>query len=80
MSFEGTRLEARFVIGTSTSKEMQMKRTIAYLSIMLALTVVAFSQTSLQNQAKAGCCANCCPAGCAQHCCDGCSGSCCKGK
>jgi hypothetical protein len=80
MSLKGTPLEARFVNRTSTSKEIQMKRTIAYLSIMLALTVVAFSQTSQLKQAKAGCCPTCCPNGCGQHCSDGCAGSCCKGK
>jgi hypothetical protein len=57
-----------------------MKRTIAYLSIMLALTVVAFGQTSQLKQAKSGCCAGCCPDGCTQHCCAQCDGSCCLGK
>ena len=57
-----------------------MKRTIAYLSLMLALTVVAFGQTSQQKQAKAGCCPTCCPDGCTQHCCDHCDGTCCPKK
>jgi hypothetical protein len=57
-----------------------MKSTIVYLSLMLALTAVAFGQTTQTKQAKAGCCTSCCPDGCTQHCCDGCSGSCCKGK
>jgi hypothetical protein len=57
-----------------------MKRTIAYLSIMLALTVVAFGQTSQLKQAKSGCCAGCCPDGCGQNCCVQCDGSCCLGK
>jgi hypothetical protein len=54
-----------------------MKRTIAYLSLMLAFTFVAFGQTS---QLKAATCGTCCSAGCGQTCCpDGC-GSCCQGK
>jgi hypothetical protein len=57
-----------------------MKSTIVYLSLMLALTAVAFGQTTQTKQAKAGCCTSCCPDGCTQHCCDGCSRSCCKGK
>jgi len=57
-----------------------MKRTIVYLSLMLALTVVAFGQTSHLKQAKSGCCAGCCPDGCGQPCCAQCDGTCCPKK
>ncbi|MGA2538426.1 MAG: hypothetical protein ABSF53_20620 [Terracidiphilus sp.] len=53
-----------------------MKRTIAILSLVLAFTAVAFSQTA---QLKAACCKTCCPDGCGSCCSDGC-GSCCQGK
>jgi hypothetical protein len=80
MSRKGTPLEARFVFTVFNVKEISMKRTIAYLSVMLALTVVAFGQTSQPKSAKGDCCATCCPDGCGQHCCGACSGSCCPGK
>ena len=65
-----------------------MKRTIVYLSLMLAFTAVAFGQTSQLKSLKAACCPTCCAAGCEDNCCPGgcpagCTdkcGSCCKGK
>jgi len=57
-----------------------MKRTIAYLSLMFAFTVVAFGQNLQSKQIKAANCGDCCPDGCSQTCCpDGCA-SCCQGK
>jgi hypothetical protein len=58
--------------------DIQMKRTIALLSLTLALTVMAFGQTARLNS-KAPCCKICCPNGCGSCCTDGC-GDCCKGK
>jgi len=57
-----------------------MKRKIAMFSILLALTVVAFGQTSQLKQQLA-CCGSCCPDGCGQSCCsDGSCAKCCQGK
>jgi hypothetical protein len=68
----------------SNVKEILMKRTIAFLSLMLVFTVVAFGQTSQLKSLKAACCSTCCAAGCGDGCCPGgCPddcGSCCQGK
>ena len=56
-----------------------MKRTIALLSLTLALTAMAFGQTARLNSAKAPFCKTCCPTGCGSCCTDNC-GDCCKGK
>ena len=57
-----------------------MKRKIALFSILLALTVVAFGQTSQLKQ-QLTCCGSCCPDGCGQSCCsDGSCAKCCQGK
>ena len=55
-----------------------MKRTIALLSLTLALTVMAFGQTARLSTAKAPCCKTCCPNGCGSCCTGGDCGSCCK--
>jgi len=55
-----------------------MKRTLAFLSLMLVFTVVAFGQTA---RLKTACCdGSCCPTGCTSCCQDGSCGSCCLGK
>jgi hypothetical protein len=56
-----------------------MKRTIALLSLTLALSVMAFGQTARFSTAKA-CCKSCCPDGCGSWCTGGDCGSCCQGK
>jgi len=56
-----------------------MKRTIVFLSLILAFTAVAFGQTTQLKSAKAVVCGSCCPNGCGTCCPDGC-GSCCRGK
>jgi hypothetical protein len=72
-------LEARFVNRIIDVKEIQMKRTIAFLSLGLVLAVTAIAQTSQLKVVKAACGA-CCGGNCSQSCCpDGC-GDCCKGK
>jgi hypothetical protein len=55
-----------------------MKRTVAFLSLVLVFSAMAFSQTS---QLKAACCGACCGSDCGKTCCkSGCTGDCCKGK
>jgi len=55
-----------------------MKRTIAFLSLVLVFSAMALSQTS---QLKAACCGGCCGDGCGKTCCQGgCTGACCQGK
>jgi len=56
-----------------------MKRTIAFLSLVVVYTAMAFSQTNLvkTGQLKAACCGD----NCGKTCCkSGCTGDCCKGK
>jgi len=54
-----------------------MKRTIAFLSLMLVFTVVGFGQAATL---KAACSGSCCPDGCAKCCTDGSCSHCCQGK
>jgi len=60
-----------------------MKRTIAFLSLVLVFSAMAFSQTNLvkTGQLKAACCGACCGDKCGKTCCQsGCTDACCKGK
>jgi hypothetical protein len=68
--------EVRFVNRTINLKEIPMKRTIAMLSLVLALAVTAFAQTAQIKSA----CAACCQGKCGQTCCQHGCGDCCKGK
>lgn len=56
-----------------------MKRTIAFLSLMLVATAVGFSQTAQLKSVKAACGA-CCGGNCSQSCCQQGCGDCCKSK
>lgn len=57
-----------------------MKRTVAFLSLVLVFSAVAFSQTGQYKSLKSACCGSCCPDGCGQTCCQGGCAKCCKGK
>jgi hypothetical protein len=58
-----------------------MKRTLAFLSLVLVFSAMALSQTSQLKSLKAACCGACCGDHCGKTCCQsGCAGDCCKGK
>jgi hypothetical protein len=57
-----------------------MKRTIAFVSLAVALTAAALAQ-AVPLKAKAMYCNDCCKGNCGQTCCqNGCTDSCCQSK
>ena len=57
-----------------------MKRTIAFVSLAVALAAAALAQTGTLK-AKAIYCNDCCHGNCGQTCCqNGCTDSCCQSK
>lgn len=55
-----------------------MKRTIAFLSLVLVFSAMAFSQNTQVKSQKSACPGACCGDDCGKTCCQsGCTGGCC---